>query len=1226
MADDPATPPDPAPAGEAPRKRRRAEGDLTSSDVGEAPKKRRRAEGDLTSSDAAEAPRRRRRAEGDLTSSDVGDAPRKRRRAEGDLTSSDAAEAPRPRSKRAVAQTPAEPPIPAADVPLGEPAAAAAPEPPSPEREAEDALVGLFAVKEGLVSEAQVEKAIAKQRAAEGPAKPLARLLVETGALSLQARDQVLARLDPEVIPGYRIEGEAGRGGMGVVYRARQLSMDRVVAVKVLSRRLSDDPSYVTKFLAEARSAGKLNHENVVAAIDAGAAAGLHYFVMEFVSGRSAAEAIEQEGPLPWPKAFEVAEQVARGLAHAHQAGLVHRDVKPENVLLTTEGRAKLCDLGLAKAAQIAGTGGKSDMTEGTPYYCSPEQATGRTDIDARSDVYSLGATLYHMLKGEPPFDGESARAILVKQVREPFPDLDVVLPEVPPALRRLLAEMVKKDREQRLPSMRAFEERLVAARRAAVAAPPPARRGGGKGPLVLAGGVFVVFLALGALGAMALLGDPPTDVAVKPPPPPDPVAPPDDDPEEVVTPVRPRVTRVTDPPTTTPPPRPPEVTTTTERPVPSTGPAATALAEAGRLAAQDPAAARDAYAEVARRFPGAPEADEARRLADGLTKAAFDQGYKRFEALTTQTIALVRDGRFRDAAEAVDAFAAAWEPRGLPGLGEQVGNLRRAIEQQAQVRVDDALRRLDAAKTPEERAEAERALEDVVARVPDTSATAARPRLEALARDRAAREAEAALAPVLARRDEALRRGDRAAAARALEAALDDPALVAVGERLVEARAELDLLATAWDAVDAACRRLGEDERGRFRLRQGEPLRGRLVDYDPAAWRGRVKLQGLKEEVPLDLRDLHPDELVGLALPPEQGRANVLLFLARGAPEAAAAALAAWVAAGGAPAPALQARVQQALAAGLEVQAAQRLDAVLADGAPADVVLGLPALLQDEKLRATAAYRERFDRLKDAFRRARVAQLQAAPELLFKGELKAARRGDAVTIKYTFKDPAQLQDWTPDVRVDAASAARHADDGMIVKGKLSHVAVFQGGELGVEVRASTSNGRQPNLNVVLGDRGGWTGVLLGLGFQYGALQDLRVDPTAPRKPGYTVPLPANVCVVLDGREPRVDGPNFAAEPSPSVQNTQGRAHKFDAARAADGAVRLRLRGRDVFRLPPLPDWERPGSVAIAPFATEVNVHEVEIAGRLDEAWISARAQALALIDANRLPTPPAPR
>ncbi|MBX3472106.1 MAG: hypothetical protein KF878_35085, partial [Planctomycetes bacterium] len=465
--------------------------------------------------------------------------------------------------------------------------------------------------------------------------------------------------------------------------------------------------------------------------------------------------------------------------------------------------------------------------------------------------------------------------------------------------------------------------------------------------------------------------------------------------------------------------------------------------------------------------------------------------------------------------------------------------------------------------------------------------------------------------------------RGDRVGAARALEAALDDPALTVVGDQLVRARAELDLLATAWDAFDATCRRLGEDERGRLRLRQGEPLRGRLVDYDPAAWRARVKLQGLKEEVPLDLRDLHPDELAGMALPPAQGRANVLFFLARGAPEAAAAAQAAWLAVGGSPDPELQARVQTALAAGREAHVAQRLDALLADGAPADVVLGLPALAAEEGVRATAAYRERFDRLKDAFRRARTAQLQGAPELLFKGELKATRRGDAVTIRYTFKDPAQLQDWTPDLRVDPGSSVRHVDDGMVVKGKLSHVAVFQGGELSVDVKATTSNGRQPNLNVILGDRGAWTGVLLGLGFQHGALQDLRVDPTAPRKPGYTVPLPANVGIVLDGREPRIDGPNFAAETSPSVQNTQGRAQKFDAARAADGAVRLRLRGRDVFRLPPLPDWERPGGVAFAPLGTEINVQEVEIAGRLDEAWITSRAQAMALIEANRLPTPP---
>jgi serine/threonine-protein kinase len=1235
VAPDP-TPTDPSAspdaASEAPKKRRRAEGDLTSSDAAEAPKKKRRAEGDLTSSDAAEAPKKRRRENGDLTSSDAAEAPKKRR-AEGDLTSSDVGAAPKKRrvegdvtssdgarvkkrrradgtsSSSDVDEVPPAKPTPAAPTP-------------APEREAEDALVGLFAVKEGLVTEAQVEKAKAKQRADAEP-KALARVLVETGALTLEQRDAVLAKLDPQVIPGYQLEAEAGRGGMGVVYRARQLSMDRVVAVKVLSRRLSSDPSYVTKFLAEARSAGKLNHENIVAAIDAGAAAGLHFFVMEYVSGRSVAETIEADGPIAPERAFAIAEEVARGLGHAHQAKLVHRDVKPENILLTADGRAKLCDLGLAKPAQVAGTGGKSDMTEGTPYYCSPEQALGRTDIDARSDVYSLGTTLYHMLKGEPPYDGDNARAILVKQVREPFPDLDVTLPDVPPALRRLLWEMVKKDRDQRLPSMRAFEERLVAARRAEAAgapAPRAGRGGGGGAVLALVAVVFLVFLGVGAVVASAVLGDD-TPVTVTETPTVTEVAPPE------TTEVRPRVTRVTDPrpddeprpATTTTPPRATET-------APGTSEAARALAQARRVQADkidDPLAARDAFLDVEARFKGTPEADEARREGEALKKPVFDLGFKRFEALTTQAIGLVRDGKFRDACDAITAFSAEWEPRGLPGLGDQLGNLRRAVDQQAQVRLDDALKRLEAATTPEATTTAQRDVDDLLQRVPQTVADAARPRLEAFTRGRAQREAEAALRVVLARRDEALSKGDRAAAGQALDAARGDRALAVVADALARAQTDFKELSRAWDAFDASCARLGEDERGRLRLREGEPLRGRLIEYDPVAWRGQVKLFGQREQVPLDVRDLHPEELAALALPPSDGRANVLFFLARGVPEAAAVALAAWRATGGDDA-ALAVTVQQALAGAIEARVAARLDAAIAPDASAEVVLALVASI-DDALRATAAYRERHEQLKAAMRRVRAAQLQAAPELLFKGQLKSARRGEAVTLTYTFKDAAQLADWQPDLAIDPASSVRHSDDGMICKGKLTHMAAFQGGELAIEVRATTSNGRQPNLNVIIGDRGGWTGVLFGLGFMYGALQDLRVDPTAPKKPGYTVPLPANVCISLNGSAPSVTGQNFAAETAPAVQGTQGRPHKFDASRAADGAVRLRLRGREVYRLPPMPEWDLAAAVALAPFGTEIVVHEVEIVGRLDEAWIAARALAVATLESNMLPAPTVP-
>ncbi|MDF1666953.1 MAG: serine/threonine-protein kinase, partial [Planctomycetota bacterium] len=376
----------------------------------------------------------------------------------------------------------------------------------------------LFVVKDEYATEAQVAQALKEQRKRKkkGAKVRLDELMVELGHLEETEADEIRDRLDDEIIPGYRLHEELGRGGMGTVYRATQLSMERDVAVKVLSRRLSKDKKFCKKFLQEARNAAKLNHENIMGGIDCGESNGLHYFVMEYVPGESLVDQIDRDGPLSIDRAFYLLEQVGRGLKHAHGQKIVHRDIKPENIMLTKEGVVKICDLGLAKPEIKAGEGVKGGTCEGTPYYCAPEQALGRTDIDVKADVYALGASMFHLLTNRTPFDGESARAILWQQVNTPFPDWKTEVPDLSSDQRRLLEDMVIKKRENRLASMDELLERLQALKIAANMPKGPSRRlqplASGQGGLPLIPIAVAVLLVLGIVGGVIAMNSGNTD------------------------------------------------------------------------------------------------------------------------------------------------------------------------------------------------------------------------------------------------------------------------------------------------------------------------------------------------------------------------------------------------------------------------------------------------------------------------------------------------------------------------------------------------------------------------------------------------------------------------------------------------------------------------------------------------------------------------------------------
>jgi serine/threonine protein kinase len=254
----------------------------------------------------------------------------------------------------------------------------------------------------------------------------------------------------------YQVIRELGRGGMGVVYLAKNLRMDRMEVLKVVSKDLLDKPGAAERFLREIRSAAKLSHDNVVKAYSSPEVGDLLLFAMEYVEGEDLAKVVKEHGPLPVPNACFYAHQAAQGLQHAFEHGMVHRDIKPHNLILSRQGKkhvVKILDFGLAKATREKGT--EHELTGagkmlGTPDYIAPEQTLDAASADIRADMYSLGCTLYYLLAGAPPFKGKSLFEILQAHISTEAKPLNEVRPEVPAELAAVVAKMMAKEAGQR--------------------------------------------------------------------------------------------------------------------------------------------------------------------------------------------------------------------------------------------------------------------------------------------------------------------------------------------------------------------------------------------------------------------------------------------------------------------------------------------------------------------------------------------------------------------------------------------------------------------------------------------------------------------------------------------------------------------------------------------------------------------------------------------------------
>jgi len=857
------------------------------------------------------------------------------------------------------------------------------------------------AAREVLAALEQVEKLGARASARE--------IAVNRGLIDREQADTIAAATPTATPapakPGRRLANflllsRIGSGGMGVVFRAIQLTTGRHVALKILPRRFARDRAYIQRFLREAQAAAKLDHPNIVRAIDAGEAHGRFYFAMELVAGETLKQRIRRLGPLPEDEVVEIGRQVAMALEHASARGIVHRDVKPANILITPEGVVKLADLGLARhAADGSVTIGGAPI--GTPLYMSPEQAKGREDVDVRSDIYSLGATLYHAATGSPPFTGPNSAAIITKHLFErPAPPSER-RPQLSEDFSLVVLKMLAKRPADRYQSPARLIRDLE---RVADGRPPIGalsrttsnalrrtrrRKRSPIATLVTAAMAFACLAGLWCFLAAPSGRDPScgqsTAIAGSGPTPATPLDPPRRQPQPLPATVRSR------------------------QPAQSRDPAMAELRRAlewANAGSRKPEDIIRVLKRVIARHPGSAAAARAQREIARLQR----QIAARENAALQKTLAQARDlcsqERFAQAAALLDTFA-----RDHPRLARQADQARGEVVAQAVARerqLRDQARRLvqsgdfDAAIALYQRI-ASFGLQQLAARarreislLQQRKAKAAKQALEK-ARD-AYLDLRLDLRPLLAARR-------YREAAEALRRALSRPELRPLASDLEADLADIRTLMAFWEAA----------RRGAASLQPGTPfsiggIRGKFVRFQG----GTIEINASGITCRKSLDALKPDELVALAARgiPEKAQAalaSALFLLVEGRFTAARKALAEAREAGADPSRYL-ALVERWRADALELKARQLLASAdnLARQEKWDEVAKTLAACRKEcgTTRTFARNRRRIEQLSVD---ARCATLTAAD--LFNGAARTLPDG-RIALSYDFSDPAQLADW----------------------------------------------------------------------------------------------------------------------------------------------------------------------------------------------------------------------
>lgn len=341
------------------------------------------------------------------------------------------------------------------------------------DRERVEDVFGEIVIERDIATPEQVA-AFKKRRSrisARGKSIRLGEIMMQKGIITKEQALDILKEAhrrtgDKPRIGGYELDKTIGKGAMGAVYKARQISMDRIVALKLLPRRLSRDANFVKRFMREARMCARLNHPNIVSAIDVGESNGYHYFAMEFVEGKTLERVLKREKRIPEDRALTIAAQIVQGLQHAASHGIVHRDIKPANIMICKDGTVKLADMGLAVArdAQSSSSECTSDgVAVGTPYYMAPEQVEGRHDVDHRADIYALGATLFEAVTGQRPWQAANVPAIMARRLYESPPLAHETCGDVSVNFSAVIRKMMSRIPEDRYQTLDALLDDLHA-------------------------------------------------------------------------------------------------------------------------------------------------------------------------------------------------------------------------------------------------------------------------------------------------------------------------------------------------------------------------------------------------------------------------------------------------------------------------------------------------------------------------------------------------------------------------------------------------------------------------------------------------------------------------------------------------------------------------------------------------------------------------------------------